>query len=441
MDKEYYMASEVTFPQDGSVVPTDTQAQAAVTDVANNPSGNPGPNTQVFDDGSTLQTFDDGSTLATATDGSVSSTPAPVDKFQVLQQAIDSAQSEFDSASADAAAAAQAVDDAQNALDTATASGDQAAIDQAQAELTAAQQNSADAQERVINAQAKLDQANQNYQNAVDGATSPSVANPTNSFPSAGDGTVTKNLLTGAGLGTSLLGSGGLTRGLSSVPRTPTAAGAQFSSKNDLRVKLRVPTDYLVGLAAGPQTYAYGPPSGLGALADLGGIVWPYTPQVSWSNTVNYQQNKLIHSNYAFYNFQNGAVGPISVSGKFTAQTEYEAAIILSVVHLFRALTKMRWGDDVGAGAPPPICRLDAYGDGMLQNVPVAVANWKMELPENVDYIQVGPGIPDYGYTMVPTSCTISCELNVMYSRAEMQSFGVDKWLAPGNKLRGQGYL
>jgi hypothetical protein len=411
-------------------------------DVANNPSGNPGPNTQVFDDGSTLQTFDDGSTLATGTDGSVTSSPAPVDQFQALQAAIDSAQSELDSANADAAAAAQAVDDAQNALDIATQGGDQAEIDQAQAELTAAQQASADAQERVINAQIALDKASQAYENAANGTSSDPVTNPSSSDAQTKSQNSLLGNIAGGVLGAvkSVLGIGSganIGRSISSVRGRPTRASAAFADPNDLRVKLRVPKSYLQGLAAGPS----GEYGGAGALADLGGIVWPYTPSVSWQNQVNYQQNKVIHSNYQFYNFQNGSVGPISVSGKFTAQNEYEAAIILSVVHLMRALTKMKFGDDQNAGAPPPVCRFDAYGDTMMQNIPVAVASWKIELPENVDYIQVGQGILDYGNTMVPTSCTISCDLNVMYSRQEMMGYGVDAWLAPGNPLSGQGYL
>ena len=99
----------------------------------------------------------------------------------------------------------------------------------------------------------------------------------------------------------------------------------------------------------------------------------------------------------------------------------------------------MKFGDDPDAGAPPPVCRLDAYGDYMLKNVPVAVADWKLELPDQVDYIQVGKGVKGYGSTMVPASCTISLTLNVMYSRQEALRFNVSSWLNGG--LAGKGYL
>jgi hypothetical protein len=256
-------------------------------------------------------------------------------------------------------------------------------------------------------------------------------------------------VLTNIGAGVKKLFGGG---SLNSMPGQVSPAGACFAYEaSDLRVKLRVPADYLKGPSAGPGaglnlvnsplTNAFSPSSGVGtgALAQVGGILFPYTPQISISNQATYQQNKVMHSNYPFYNYQNSSVGPISITGKFTAQNEYEAAIILAIQHLLRSLTKMKFGDDPDAGAPPPVCRLDAYGDFMYKNVPVAVADWKLELPDQVDYIQVGKGITGYGNTMVPTSCTISLTLNVMYSRQEMMRFNVNSWLSGG--LAGKGYI
>ena len=77
----------------------------------------------------------------------------------------------------------------------------------------------------------------------------------------------------------------------------------------------------------------------------------------------------------------------------------------------------------------------------MINNVPVAVASWKHDLPDNVDYISVGrPGSPTlYGHSMVPTLSTITITFNVMYSRREMLAYNVGDWNA-GN-LSGGGYL
>jgi hypothetical protein len=97
----------------------------------------------------------------------------------------------------------------------------------------------------------------------------------------------------------------------------------------------------------------------------------------------------------------------------------------------------MRFGSDFNAGAPPPVCRFEGYGDFMLRNVPVSVASFKTELPNGVDYISVNSG--DFKTSLVPTISTISLSLNLMYSRKEIQDFSVDGWLS--GKLKGKGYL
>lgn len=201
----------------------------------------------------------------------------------------------------------------------------------------------------------------------------------------------------------------------------------------DLRVRLEVPPEYLTGLGGGPSAGSSRP------LQRTKGIVFPYTPSVTVSNQAVYQTVAPTHSNYASYAYKNSTVGPIQVTGKFTAQNEYEASLILGVQHLLRALTKMRWGSDSNAGAPPPVCRLHAFGNAMLQNVPVVVQSWKLEYPDGVDYIQVGQGIKDYGNSFVPTMCTLSLDLAVQYSRKEQLDFSVDAFLS--GKNTDQGYI
>jgi hypothetical protein len=214
----------------------------------------------------------------------------------------------------------------------------------------------------------------------------------------------------------------------------------------DLRARLRVPDSYLTGLAGGPAT---GTSAGAGnmtppqALKQVQGIVFPYTPTISFNNQAQYSALAPTHSNFNSYFYKNSQVGPISVAGKFTCQNEYEAAIMLSVQHLLRALTKMHTGNDnvenFIPGSPPAVCRFDAYGNSMLSNVPVSVQSWKMEYPEGVDYIQVGDGIKDYGNNLVPTMATISLELVVTYSRSEMLDYSVEKFI--NGALPNKGYL
>jgi hypothetical protein len=217
----------------------------------------------------------------------------------------------------------------------------------------------------------------------------------------------------------------GVPRGAETSSQTARAS-AEWAETKDLRVILRVPKAYLKGPAAGPSNI----------LNDFGGILFPYTPTISYDNQAQYGTVNPVHSNYTQYFFKNSQVGQISISAKFTVQNEREGKVWLGVVHLLRALTKMRWGKDVGAGSPPPVCRLEGYGDFMLRNVPVVISSFKFDLPDNVDYISVGG---EYKNTLVPSITTINLGLNVMYSRREMQDFSVDDWIQ-GN-LRGQGYL
>lgn len=221
----------------------------------------------------------------------------------------------------------------------------------------------------------------------------------------------------------------GVSRG--ATPSRPPGAQAQWSEAKDLRVKLRVPNEYLKGPSAGPANI----------LQKNGGILFPYTPTISVENQAQYASQSPLHSNYAQYFYKNSAVSPINLTAKFTVQNEFEGAVLLGVIHLLRSLTKMKWGNDPDAGSPPPVCRFDAYGDYMMFNVPVAIASWRHELPDSVDYITIGrPGSPTtYGRTMVPVLSTINITMNVMYSRREMLEYNVKDWLSGG--LRYRGYL
>ena len=216
-------------------------------------------------------------------------------------------------------------------------------------------------------------------------------------------------------------------------PRNPPAAVAQWGPAKDLRVKIRVPDEYIR-----PGTPSAGPEN---IINRNGGILFPYTPTINYENKAEYNSQAPTHSNFSQHFYKNSSVGPISITGKFTVQNEFEGAILLGTIHLLRALTKMRFGNDDLAGSPPPVCRLDGYGDYMLYNVPVSIAGWRHEINEGVDFIAVGrPGSStQYGKSLVPTISTINIELNVMYSRQEMLAHNIPDWLA-GN-LRYRGYL
>lgn len=201
----------------------------------------------------------------------------------------------------------------------------------------------------------------------------------------------------------------------------------------DLRVKIRVPPKYLTRFTKGLSN----------ELIDLGGIIFPYTPSISYELKADYASTSPTHSNFAINFYQKSSVGSISISGKFSVENANDAGAYLATVHLLRALTRMRSGGasggDTDSGAPPPVCRLDAYGDMMLNNVPVAISSFKVELPDGVDYYTL-PDHPEFGANSVPTMSTLSVTCVPMYSRDEMQKFSVTGYLEK-TSFRNKGYI
>jgi hypothetical protein len=93
---------------------------------------------------------------------------------------------------------------------------------------------------------------------------------------------------------------------------------------------------------------------------------------------------------------------------------------------------------DPDSGSPPPVCRLDAYGEDMMTNVPVAITSVRIELPDSVDYFthQDAEG----GMNSVPVVSTIAVTCLPMFSRREMQQFNVAGYLSDP-AFRTQGYM
>lgn len=205
----------------------------------------------------------------------------------------------------------------------------------------------------------------------------------------------------------------------------------QISSRQpDMRVRIKVPSSYLTSYTTNGFK-----------LGHFGGIIFPYTPQIQYENKADYTPMNTVHSNYQQSFYARSGVGPISITGKFSVQNQDDAQNYLATVHLLKALTKMRVGKDANAGSPPPVCRLYAYGQFMLENVPVAVTSYRIDLPESVDYFtnKISGGF--YDLNAVPTLSNITVSLLVMYSRKEILEHSVDKWLYNSENHRKQGYL
>jgi hypothetical protein len=96
----------------------------------------------------------------------------------------------------------------------------------------------------------------------------------------------------------------------------------------------------------------------------------------------------LTHSNYKGYFYQSSHVGEISIQAQFTAQDTTEANYLLAVIHFFRSVTKMFYGQDAQRGAPPPLVFLQGLGEMQFNLHPCVVSSFQYNLPADVDYIR-----------------------------------------------------
>jgi hypothetical protein len=128
----------------------------------------------------------------------------------------------------------------------------------------------------------------------------------------------------------------------------------------------------------------------LNPLKPSNGVIFPYTPQISTSYKANYSSYDLTHSNYRGYFYQNSYTDNITITATFTAQNTEEANYLLAVIHFFRSVTKMFYGQSQNLGSPPPMCFLTGLGEYQFNRHPVLVTNFNYNLPADVDYIRAG---------------------------------------------------
>lgn len=171
-------------------------------------------------------------------------------------------------------------------------------------------------------------------------------------------------------------GLGGNTPNISFGIEQQGQAGS-IGTEDDWRVRVTAPSGSPFDFGSGP----------LASLAQDGGVVFPYTPNVTVNHSANYGNLTPTHSNYPSYFYNNSEVQSINISADFTAQTTTDAAYVLGMIWFFRSATKMFYGGE-NAGNPPPVLYLDGYGDYYLPHVPVVVTNFSHSMPSNTDYIE-----------------------------------------------------
>lgn len=154
-------------------------------------------------------------------------------------------------------------------------------------------------------------------------------------------------------------------------------------AQNDWRVRLQ--------LAPGSKyLYNSDTPGILAPLITTRGVLFPYTPAISVNYAANYDATTLTHSNYKIFQYGSSSVDQISISCDFTAQDAMEARYLLAVIHFFRSVTKMFYGQDKNplAGTPPPLCYITGMGQFQFDRHPLVISSFNMSLPTDVDYIR-----------------------------------------------------
>ena len=202
-------------------------------------------------------------------------------------------------------------------------------------------------------------------------------------------GAVASGISTFKNIGTSLsgatdlasagrLGMAGLTAGAEAVGDIMGAVSMfdDAGSSSDWRVRLTL-----------PNWVSFRNSAVLKPLKDAGGLVFPFTPEVTIGNSAKYTALAPTHANYPFQTYQNSDPGQIKITGQFNVEDQTQALYWIAAVHYLRSVTKMFSGYDPKAGNPPPLVFLNGYGAYVFKNVPVVIQSMSLSLPKDVDYI------------------------------------------------------
>lgn len=222
-----------------------------------------------------------------------------------------------------------------------------------------------------------------------------------------------------------------LRNGPSSEPTIKTFETATVAGLDkDWRVRLGLPGSIASGSLLEP-------------IVRTGGLVFPYTPTILIQHTANYNALQPIHTNYPYYNYQNSQIEDIVITGDFFVENAKDAQYWIAMVHYLRSVTKMAYGEtgDPLKGSPPPIVRLNGYGEYVFPNVPVVVRNFTVDLPADVDYVKTQvsgeiseDSIGEYSGKVgwVPTQSQVAVTVVPIYSRAKTAQFNLNTFVNGG---------
>lgn len=224
------------------------------------------------------------------------------------------------------------------------------------------------------------------------------------------------------------LNPGASTLGTTAVPVTGSSvtgspqtvvASTSGSTNSDYRVRLSALDTTLYKL-----TGSSGGSSILAPLLATNGMLFPYSPSITFNQGVDYMDIPMVHSDTNYQAYTRTPSVKISVSGKFTVQNQYEGQYALAAVHFLRTASKSHFGaNDPQAGLPPPVLLFSGYGNYMFGNysptggLRVILNSHSWSYDENIDTIPIKVSS---GIVKLPSLFTIQCELTVIQTPQRM---------------------
>ena len=189
----------------------------------------------------------------------------------------------------------------------------------------------------------------------------------------------------------------------------------------------------------------------LAPLNKTNGLVFPFTPTVLVSQSANYQSIQPVHTNYPYYSYQNSQVDQMTITADFFVQNAAEARYWVACIHYLRSVTKMNYGVDEDAGQPPPVVRLNGYGDFVFNNVPVIINSFQFDMPKDVDYISTAvgaatPPVTDFDIASTPTgwapaTSIVTVAVTPQYSRTKQSRFSLNDFIRDGYIGKGGEFI
>lgn len=198
------------------------------------------------------------------------------------------------------------------------------------------------------------------------------------------------------------------------------------SSPDEWRVRILVP----------PVLDTSGP---LAPLAETGNhFIFPFNPVILFGNSANYSTLSLTHTNYPFHAYENSQADNITITGEFFCENEKDAAYWIAAIHFLRTMTKMFYGNSEPQGNPPLVTRLKGYGEHVLNNIPIVITNYTVDMASEVDYISVDVD-GKINHVPVQSQITVTCAVN--YSRRAHSQFSLNTFAAGGHVGGEEGFI